>query len=470
MKTEEKNDYVQQRLEELRHALRGVKAPFVCDGSFLPKRPVTLEFQDKTKIPVLPAKNAYEQTQQLESLVRRCKPAPFGEGRKTRYDRSVRDALQLKADDSGFKVLNFDPAAAGILEQVRRELTPHVSDPPIAELYCLNVYQDGGHFAPHKDTPQTDDTIGSLVVCLPSHFRNGVFVAKHHGMFKSFDWGDQIEHQTEPARVHWAAFFGDVDHQIERVWSGLRVTLSYNLRRPAQSQASDEPAPVKPKEATERALRSLLDDRRFLPRGGTLAFPCSHLYHQDLRFQRKQRPISRQTASSLKGRDAVLAAVVLAEGLETTLWPYLLENCADETWRLEHFPTPREEAALRNRMDPWKLEKALSIQESVENSDDFDVLWVEPPPHFNGAPTMYSDEGDGGAKATDPELPAIAFLHGCEYSATGYFGNEGGDVNFYVYGALHVVIPPFGKGTRATVRKRPSPRKGSTKKTKISSQ
>jgi len=35
--------------------------------------------------------------------------------------------------------------------------------------------------------------------------------------------------QAEPTRIHWAAFFGDVDHQIERVWGGLRVTLTYLL-------------------------------------------------------------------------------------------------------------------------------------------------------------------------------------------------------------------------------------------------
>ena len=99
-------------------------------------------------------------------------------------------------------------------------------------------------------------------------------------------------------------------------------------------------------------LRALLDDRRFLARGGTLAFPCSHLYHQDARFQRKQRPISRQTVSSLKGRDHVVAAAAMAEGLEVTLYPYMIETCADETWQLDHFPTQRERAALDDRMDP----------------------------------------------------------------------------------------------------------------------
>ena len=49
----------------------------------------------------------------------------------------------------------------------------------------------------------------------------------------------------------------------------------------------------------------------------------------------------------------------------------------------------------------------------------------------------------------DPDLPALSHLHACEYSATGYFGNEGGEIDLYIYCALHVAIPPYGEGTRA---------------------
>jgi hypothetical protein len=195
----------------------------------------------------------------------------------------------------------------------------------------------------------------------------------------------------------------------------------------------------------------LLDDARFLTEGGTLAFPCSHLYHQDARFQRKQRPLSRQTVSALKGRDYEIAAVALAEGLEVTLCPYMVENCVDETWQLEHFPTPREQAALDYQMDPWAIEDALAVRDSAEGAEAFEVIWVDPPPHFNFAPTMYPD----GVPATDPDLPAIAHLHSCEYSATGYFGNEGSNIDLYVYGALHVKIPPYGADAREVRRHKP---------------
>jgi hypothetical protein len=163
-------------LEGLRYVAHGIHAPFACDGTHVPKRPITFCFPDKTKIALSRAKGAYEQEQLLRPLVTRCQPATFGKGQKTLYNRSVRDALQIKAESGAFSVLHFDPAEAGILEQIRRELTPQVREAPTVELYNLNIYATGGHFAPHKDTPRGGDMLGTLVVCLTSQFSNGAFV------------------------------------------------------------------------------------------------------------------------------------------------------------------------------------------------------------------------------------------------------------------------------------------------------
>jgi hypothetical protein len=467
-----KTNHERAMLEGLHYAVHGLRAPFTCGGTLVPEQPVALGFPDKTQIPVLRARDTFEQQLLLRPLVERCAVAAFGMGRKTRYDRTVRDALQIKAEGDAFSVLHFDPATAGVLEQIRRELAPQVPGALTAELYNLNVYATGGHFAPHKDTPRGSDMLGTLVVCLPSQFSNGAFVVKHHGVFQTYDWGQAIREQGESTRIHWAAFFGDVDHQIERVWGGLRVTLTYLIRRGADSGRNAAPSldpglnpDLDPGLDPDRKalntlvrqkLRVLLDDRRFLARGGTLAFPCSHLYHQDARFQRKQRPLSRQTVSVLKGRDHEVAAAVMAEGLEVTLYPYMIETCCDETWQLDHFPTAREQAALGYQMDPMGLENALAIRASSGDAGDFDVVWVDPPPHFNAAPTMYPEIAARQTNPADPDLPAITHLHACEYSATGYFGNEGGDIDLYVYGALHVAVPPYGEGARAVTTAEPS--------------
>src|SRR5438552_2758165 len=232
----------QTTLEHLRLALHGVTSPFSCEGTFVPDKPVTLVFKDQTRFEVTRAKSAFDQKHELPPLLEHCKPAPFGEGKKTRYDRTVRDALQLKAENGGFAVENFDPEAAGILKKVQRALVPHDPNPISADLYTLNVYAEGGHFAPHKDTPRGSDMFGTLVVVLPSQFENGKLVLSHRGVVQKFDWGRAIQAQKPPNRLHWVAFFGDVDHQIERIWFGARVTLTYLLRRGSGSPPSREVA------------------------------------------------------------------------------------------------------------------------------------------------------------------------------------------------------------------------------------
>ena len=117
-----------------------------------------------------------------------------------------------------------------------------------------------------------------------------------------YDWDDAIREQAEPTRIHWAAFFGDVDHQIERVWGGLRVTLTYLIRR-GGANIGRSAVPDRGRETlnslVQQKLRALLDDRRFLARGGTLAFPCSHLPPSEARRIRACLPYTTSTVSAI---------------------------------------------------------------------------------------------------------------------------------------------------------------------------
>jgi hypothetical protein len=365
----------QSNLEKLRLAIHGVTAPFSCEGTFDPANRLTIVFRDKTRFEVVRAKNAYEQTKELQPLLKHCKPAPFGDGKKTRYDRTVRDALQLKAEGGAFAVDGFDPESARTLAEVQRELLPHDPNPISAELYTVNVYTDGGHFAPHKDTPRGEEMLGTLVVCLPSQFGAGELVLSHRGVVQELDWATAIAKQKSPQQLHWVAFFGDVTHQIKRIWGGARVTLTYLLRRgesavPLSDVAAEDFAP-----RIQEAWQALLTDKDFLPMGGILGYPCCHLYHQDARFQIKQRPIKQQSSTMLKGRDHLVAATALQAGLKVMFNPYMFENCADESWQLERFPTSLEKAQLTEQMDSAGLEKALPIRASSEKEGDFGVTW-----------------------------------------------------------------------------------------------
>lgn len=447
-------------LENLRRAIHGVTFPFSCEGTCVPKRPVTLIFRDRTRFEVTRAKSAYEQKNELQPLLEHCQAAPFGHGKRTRYDRKVRDALQLKAERGGFSIEGFEPESAGILKKIQQELVPHVPNPISAELYSLNVYTEGGHFAPHKDTPRGSDTFGTLVVCLPAQFRRGNLVLRHRGVVQRYDWGSAIEKQKRPNQLHWLAFFGDVDHQIEEIWNGGRVTVTYLLRRDASGESARKVADEDLAPHIQDAWQALLADESFLPKGGILGYPCCHLYHQDARFQSQQSPIDEQSSTMLKGRDHLVAATALQAGLKVSFNPYMFENCVDETWQLDRFPTSKEKAKLGWQVDSSKLERALPIRAGSEKKGDFGISWLEPHPSSDET-TRQSQKND------DPELPAAALLHSCDYCPWGYFGNESSVVDLYTFAALHIEIPKVGHGARAATEPSTSPvskRKRSTRK------
>ena len=65
---------------------------------------------------------------------------------------------------------------------------------------------------------------GTLVVLLPSGYRGGALVVRHQGEHRRFDFAADNEHT-----LCWAAFYADCEHEIERVSSGRRLCLIYNL-------------------------------------------------------------------------------------------------------------------------------------------------------------------------------------------------------------------------------------------------
>ena len=102
MATTSSTKYARELLEGLRHAVHGLRAPFTCGGTLVPGQPVTLCFPDNTQIAVVRAGDSFEQERLLRPLVERCTRAAFGLGRKTRYDRTVGDALKAVTSTSTY--------------------------------------------------------------------------------------------------------------------------------------------------------------------------------------------------------------------------------------------------------------------------------------------------------------------------------------------------------------------------------
>lgn len=73
-------------------------------------------------------------------------------------------------------------------------------------LLIQDIYEQKGHFKPHRDTPRGEDFVGTLVVCLPSYFSGGSFIVRHQNIKLEFDWSEVKE--DKPTTLHWVAFFG----------------------------------------------------------------------------------------------------------------------------------------------------------------------------------------------------------------------------------------------------------------------
>lgn len=133
--------------------------------------------------------------------------------------------------------------------------------------WLIQIYEGpSGHFRAHVDTPQSATQFGSLVVCLPLDHEGGQLEVRHHGKTTTFDWS--TSDQDNPS-IQWAAFYSDCEHEVLRVKSGNRITLTYNLYAvfgnghivghcksldPVQSPLYEH-------------MRVILDNENFMPKG-----------------------------------------------------------------------------------------------------------------------------------------------------------------------------------------------------------
>ncbi|KAJ7067513.1 hypothetical protein C8F01DRAFT_668752 [Mycena amicta] len=219
--------------------------------------------------------------EQVEQLASACERASFGRGQEDVLDESYRKAGKI--DVSRFAA-RLDIAANGILDAITPYLVEGRSGDDeemglTAEMYKLNVYGPGSFFKAHKDTPCSEDMIGSLVVVLPTTHAGGALTLTHNSHQGLFDSASRLSaHPPNTPAVAYVGFYSDVVHSVEPVTAGYRVTLTYNLflrkRRYTLGTRISPPSEL----AFETSLRALVADGSFMSRGGLLAFGLSHQY------------------------------------------------------------------------------------------------------------------------------------------------------------------------------------------------
>ncbi|MGH9162146.1 MAG: 2OG-Fe(II) oxygenase [Vicinamibacteraceae bacterium] len=163
---------------------------------------------------------------QVRQLIQQAVRAPYGRGRDTIVDESVRKVWQVSPDRVRVGGRSWGRTFQHILSTVTHGLG--CGDTKVsAELYKLLVYDKGGFFKAHRDTEKVEGMFGTLVVVLPSAHRGGDLILRHAGREISANLST-----TEVSELTFAAFYADCEHEARPITSGNRVCLVYNLVQP----------------------------------------------------------------------------------------------------------------------------------------------------------------------------------------------------------------------------------------------
>jgi hypothetical protein len=160
-----------------------------------------------------------------------CEQAPYGHGLETVVNMDVRRAWQVDASKVTFplcpdfvsvtvnKLAKKAVRALG-LDGAALQLEPH--------LYKLLMYGPGGHFKVHRDTEKEPGMFATMILQLPTErgFEGGALVVCHNGTTKTFDFS-----VNSSTGIFYTAFYADCEHELQRVTSGQRLCLAFNLGR-----------------------------------------------------------------------------------------------------------------------------------------------------------------------------------------------------------------------------------------------
>ena len=163
------------------------------------------------KLPVTPAK--------ARKLLALGQPARFGRGEETLTDPEVRDTWEIPRH---LVRAGWDEAALkDVLATVKEELGLPTGATLTAELHSFLVYEPDQFFLPHQDSEKDDSMIGTLVVTLPSSFTGGELMVEHNE--------ERQAYRGSKTALSLVAFYADCRHEVLKVKSGYRITLTYNL-------------------------------------------------------------------------------------------------------------------------------------------------------------------------------------------------------------------------------------------------
>ncbi|RFU29029.1 hypothetical protein B7463_g7321, partial [Scytalidium lignicola] len=156
-----------------------------------------------------------------EAIKSACEQAPFGQGDQTLVDTSVRKTWQL--DHTQYRLLN--PGWNAFFEHVIADVACDLGLTQVVALpYKLLLYEEGSFFKPHRDSEKMVGMVGTLVICLPSEHEGGDVCLSFRNKKRVL-----ATSPTSAFNMTALAWFSDVTHEVEKLTSGHRLVLIYNL-------------------------------------------------------------------------------------------------------------------------------------------------------------------------------------------------------------------------------------------------
>eukprot|EP01083_Nonionella_stella_P079223 217177_1 len=205
------------------------------------KQPIDLTVGGKSSLPLIPELNVKGIgaiplpicEQQLPLLLSVCTKSSFGHGLKTENDENVRNCFELNADHFHFNHPDWKRSIRDLVGSVciqlgcdRNSIT-NVK----AHRYKLLVYTKDGHFLEHRDTQKVDGMFATLIVQLPSDYKvvddKATLIVKHRN--KSFEFYFGVDDNENKHNIFYTAHYCDLPHRINKIQSGVRIAVIYNL-------------------------------------------------------------------------------------------------------------------------------------------------------------------------------------------------------------------------------------------------
>jgi hypothetical protein len=421
-------------LDPVTKAINALDEHACCEGTYTPTERIALQLPDGDV-------GAVDDKNFVDWLLAHAEPAPYGEGGETKVDTKVRDAFRLTARGK-VDVSGFDPKA--ILGEIEAVLSPrtHLA----AKLTDVLVYRKGGKFARHKDTPRSPSLLGTLIVGLPIEHEGGAFVVDDgSGDPRAFDWSGKPDAKKLP----WVALFSDVDHEVEMVTKGDRVTLVYSLSLTSRERV--DPTWEKRKKQLRAALQPLAR------RGGEwpVMIACARHVITDAKSVTAG-------VEALRGADREIAECLEDLGLGVSVRSCITAAPAE-------YGTDNEPPRFPDTAQLWRIHR---LKKPIAKKDvaklDYCVTFAK---------NAVADEGEMPASSLAAFLLdgirldrwVIRQTAGATYlreaglfSDSGYFGNEGYEAHLYTLAALEVTK---GKSkARAKAKAKPKPKAKAKKK------